>query len=111
MSTSYDAKDTLVRAAQLRAQSVSLRADLVAGISEDPSIVAVNNTVLATTSVTIDVKENVKKIYKAEVFDRATGRAVTQTAEATASGSVITIASVDGTGLGSVTVSVSYEVK
>lgn len=109
--SSYEAKDTLVRGAQLRSQSLSLRADLVAGSSEDPSICTVDNSTLATTSITVDVKETVSKIHRAEVFDRATGQSVAQTAEATASGTEITIDDVDGTGLDSVTVSVTYEVE
>ena len=113
MSTSYEAKDTLVRGAQLKAQSVSVRCDLVAGTSEEPSIVSVDNSTdgLAETSISIDIKEDVKKIHEARVHDRASGQDVAQTAEASASGSVITIDDVDGTGLDSVTVVVVYEVE
>lgn len=111
MSTSYEAKDTLVRGAQLKAQSVSVRCDLVAGTSEEPSIVSVDNSVIAATSISIDIQEDVKKIHEARVHDRASGQDVAQTAEASASGSVITIDDVDGTGLDSVTVVVVYEVE
>lgn len=111
MSTSYEAKDTLVRGAQLKAQSVSVRCDLVAGTSEEPSIVSVDNSVIATTSISIDIQEDVKKIHEARVHNRASGQDVAQSAEATVSGSVISIDSVDGTGLDSVTVVVVYEVE
>lgn len=74
MSTSYEAKDTLVRGAQLKAQSVSVRCDLVAGTSEEPSIVSVDNSVIAATSISIDIQEDVKKIHEARVHDRASGQ-------------------------------------
>jgi len=113
MSTSYEAKDTLVRGAQLRAQEVSLRVDLEAGTAEDPSIASVSGEATAACSVAIDVKESVKKIHKAEVHDRKTGQSVAQTAEATSSGSVITISDVDAStpDLSAVTITVVYEVE
>ena len=113
MSTSYEAKDTLVRGVQLRAQEVSLRVDLEAGLAEDPSVAEVSGAATATCSVDIDVKENVKKIHKAEVHDRKTGQSVAQTAEASASGSVITISDVDADvpDLSAVTITVIYEVE
>jgi len=113
MSTSYDAKDTLVRGAQLKAQSVSVRADLETGLTEEPSIATVTDPALATCSIAIDVKENVTKIHSARVYDRKTGSYAAQSAEATFSGSIVTIADVDANvpDLSSATIELVYEVE
>lgn len=74
--SNYDSKDSEVLGRQLDAQSVCVVANLVAASSDLPVNVAINNTSIAATVITLDVKEPVKKCFKVEVTNRATGAVV-----------------------------------
>ena len=104
----YRAKDSLVHDRQLKSQVLHLNCNLVAGTSDDPAIVSIDNSTLTATEVAIDVKEDVQKVKKAQVVGRTTG-AVTAIDAVAVSGSVITI-TIDGTGLTDVDIEVVYEV-
>ena len=112
MSTSYESKDSLVRGAQLSAQSVHAKADLEAGTA-DVSFVAVSGGSTATVSIAIDVSETVSKVIRATVHNNKTGTSVAQTAAPTSSSSVITIADIDASAsdLADCSIEVVYEVE
>lgn len=114
MSTSFEAQDTLVRGAQLKVQSLMIKADLEAGTSDEPSVMSVTGGGTAAVSIDVDLAgETVKKVQKAEVYDNQTGAVIAQSAAPTFTGSVITIADVDASvlDLSDCCVSVHYEVE
>ena len=73
---SFQAKDTLVRGRQLEAREVVATCALVAGTSDAPGIIAINNSTLTATVITLTVGEIVDKCFFAEVRNRATGAIV-----------------------------------
>ena len=106
---SYRAKDSLVHERQLAVQQLHLKADLVAGSSEDPAICSVDNSTITATVVSVDVKEDVKKIVKVQIVEDATGQSK-EIASAAINGQAIDI-TLDASLTDGVCVSVHYEVE
>lgn len=73
MSTSFQAKSSLVLGQQLKVQEVSAKCDLVAGTSDAPGIIAIDNSTIASTVITLTVGEAVSSASLCEVRNRATG--------------------------------------
>lgn len=113
MAISFQAKDTQVLSAQLKAQSVIFKADLEAGTTQEASFASVSGAAGATCSVDVDVKEDIEKVIRAVVFNNKTGSVVAQTAAPSFSGSVVTIADIDAStpDLSDVSIELHYEVK
>lgn len=105
----FQAKDSLILGRQLEAQEVAFTADLVAGRSDLPGRVSINNSTLTATVITLDIEETVSKCFFAEVRNRATGAVVAIAAAPTVSGQNISV-TCNGTGLTDVAVIVKYKV-
>ena len=75
MST-YQAKDSQVQTRQLEAQRIIFNVNAVAGSSDLPTVVTVDNTTLATTLITFAVLEPINKCYFVRVMNRITGAVV-----------------------------------
>ena len=73
MSTSFQAKSSLVLGQQLKVQEVSSTIDIVAGTSDAPGIIAIDNSVIAASVITLTVGEVVASAGLCEVRNRATG--------------------------------------
>lgn len=73
MSTSFQAKSSLVLAQQLKIQTVAVKVNLVAGTSTAPGIVAIDNSTIGTTVITLTVGEVIDSASLCEVRNRATG--------------------------------------
>lgn len=73
---SFQAKDSQVLAQQLKVQEVAIGANLVAGTSTAPSIIAINNAVIAATVITLTVSEPIERASLCEVRNRVTGAIV-----------------------------------
>ncbi len=100
-------KDPKIQDLQLEQSELLLSANLVAATSEAPSIVSINNATLASTVITIDIKEPVASVQKVQVVNRATGQHVAIAAAPVISGNTISV-TCNGTGLSSVCIEVSY---
>ena len=100
-------KDPKVQDLQLEQSQLLLSANLVAATSEAPSLVSINNATIASTVITIDIKEPVASVQKVQVVNRATGQHVAIAAAPVVSGSTISV-TCNGTGLSSVCIEVSY---
>jgi hypothetical protein len=101
-------KDSQVASLQLDVRSLAIKADLVAGESEAPALVSIDNSTIAATVIEIDVKEDVKACQKLQVIDRASGEAAPISAAPSISGSVISV-TLDATGLADVCIEVLYK--
>lgn len=98
MSISYQAKDSLVQAQQLKVQEVSATVNLVAATSTAPGIIAIDNSTIAATVITLTVGETISRASLCEVRNRATGAILaTAAAPSLAVASKISV-TVDGTG-------------
>lgn len=71
--SSYQSKDELIHGRQLDAKSVSTVANLVAGTSDLPGRLEINNTTIAATVVTLDIGEPVRAFFKITAHNRLTG--------------------------------------
>lgn len=110
MSTSFQAKDSLVLGQQLKVQEVSAKCSLVAGTSDCPGIIAINNTSIAATVITLSVGEDVASASLCEVRNRVTGAIVaTAAAPSLAVAQKISV-TCDGTALTDVVVIFRYSV-
>lgn len=107
--SSYRAKDSLVQSRQLEVQEIAAQCDLVAGTSDAPSLVSIDNSTIADTVITFDAGESVSKCFFAEVRNRATGAIVALEGAPSVSGQEISV-QVDGTGLSNVCLIVKYKV-
>ena len=101
------AKDSKVLDLLLEQTELLLSANLVAPSSEAPSIVSINNSTIASTVISIDVKEPVSSVQKVQIVNRATGQHVAIAAAPSVSGSTISV-TCNGTGLTSVCIEVSF---
>ena len=110
MSTSFQAKDSLVLGRQLECQEVSAVCNLVAATSDAPAIIAIDNSTIADTVITLSVNEPVEKCFFAEVRNRATGAIVALEAVPSLAVAQKISVQVDGTGLTSVCVTFKYKV-
>lgn len=94
----YQAKQSQVLSQQLKKQEVSCTVDLVAGTSDCPSIVTIDNSTIAATVITLTVGEVISSASLCEVRNRATG-AILATADAPSLAVAQKISvTVDGTG-------------
>ena len=100
-------KDPKVQDLQLEQSDLLLSANLVAGTSEAPSLVSINNSTIASTVISIDVKEPIASVQKVQIVNRATGQHVAIAAAPVISGSSVSV-TCNGTGLTSVCIEVSY---
>lgn len=109
--SSFRAKDSLVESRQLEAQEVCAQCNLVAGTSDAPGIIAIDNSTIADTVITLTVSEPIAKCFFAEVRNRATGAIVAlEGAPSLAVAQKISV-QVDGTGLTDVCVIMKYKVQ
>lgn len=111
MSTSYQAKGSQQLSRQLAAQEIVSVCDLVAGTSDAPAIVAVDNSTIAATVITLDVAEAIASCFVAQVVNRATGANVTLAAAPDVSVAQKISVTVNGTALASVCVKFVYKVQ
>jgi hypothetical protein len=100
-------KDPKVQDLKLEQSDLLLSANLVAGTSEAPSLVSINNSTIASTVISIDVKEPIASVQKVQIVNRATGQHVAIAAAPVISGSSVSV-TCNGTGLTSVCIEVSY---
>lgn len=107
---SYQSKDSQLASRELEAQSVVAVANLVAGSSDLASNIIIDNSTLAATTITIDVKEDIKTCYYIKVSNRATGAVVATTAVPDVSVAQKATVTVDGTGLTSVVIEAKFAV-
>jgi hypothetical protein len=101
-------KDSQVEAKQLEQKSLALTANLVAATSEAPALLSIDNSTIAATVLTIDLKQAVSKCHKVQVTNRASGQAEALAAAPSVSGSEISV-TLDATGLSDVCVEVIYK--
>lgn len=105
----YLSKDSQVQARQLAAQSIIAVCDVVNAKSDLPALVVIDSSTIADSTIEIDLKEQVEKVFLAKVTNKATGANVALEA-VTISGSKVTV-QVDGTALTSAALEVIYQVK
>jgi len=101
------AKDPKVQDLQLEQNQLLLSANLVAGTSESASLVSINNAVIASTVIVVDVKEPIVSVQKVQIVNKATGQHVAIAAAPVVSGNTVSV-TCNGTGLTSVCLEVSY---
>lgn len=100
-------KDPKVQDLQLEQSELLLSANLVAGTSEAPSLVSINNATIASTVISIDVKQPISSVQKVQIVNRATGQHVAIAAAPSISGNSVSV-TCNGTGLTSVCIELSY---
>ena len=110
MSNSFQAKDSQVLSRQLEAQEVCAICDLTAATSDAPGIIAIDNSTIASTVITLSVGEVVEKAFLVEVRNRATGAVVAIAAAPSLAVAQKISVTCNGTGLSSVCVSFKYKV-
>jgi hypothetical protein len=101
------AKDPKVQDLQLEQNQLLLSANLVAGTSESASLVSIDNAVIASTVIVVNVKEPIVSVQKVQVVNKATGQHVAIAAAPVVSGNTVSV-TCNGTGLTSVCIEVSY---
>lgn len=106
----FQSKDSLVLGRQLEAQELIVAANLVAGSSDLPAKVSINNSTITATVITLDAGEAVEKCFFAEVRNRATGAVVAIAAAPSVVGSQISV-TCNATGLSDVAVCVKFKVQ
>ena len=107
----FQAKNSQVLAAQLECQEVNTVVNAVAATSTNPSIIVVDNAVIATTVITLSVGEDIASVRSAQVHNRTTGAVVPLlAAPSTAVAQKISV-TVDGTGLVDLAVCIKYKVQ
>lgn len=104
----FQAKDSQVLARQLESQHFIAVCDLVNETSDAPALIAIDSSTIGATEVVVDIKEDVEKVFKAQVIDRQTG-VVSALTSVAVSGSEITIV-LDATGLTDVALELCYKV-
>lgn len=107
----FQAKDSLVLARQLEVQEVMAKCNLVAATSDAPGIIAINNSTLLSTVITLTVGEDVASAFVCEVRNRQTGAVI-----ATVGGPSLAVAkkisvTCDGTGNTDVVAIFRYKVQ
>ncbi len=107
---SFQAKDSLVLGRQLECQEVNAVCDLTTALSDAPGMVAIDNSTLTATVITLTVGEVVDKCFMAEVRNRTTGAVVALAAAPSLAVAQKISVTVNGTGLTSVCVTWKYKV-
>jgi hypothetical protein len=110
MSVSFQAKNSLVLGRQLECQEVVANCDLVNALSDAPGMVAIDNSTLTATVVTLTVGEVVSKCILAEVRNRTTGAVVAIAAAPSLAVAQKISVTCNGTGLTDVCVVWKYKV-
>ena len=100
-------KDPKVQDLQLEQSQLLLSANLVAATSEAASLVSIDNDTIASTVISIDIKEPIASVQKVQIVNRATGQHVAIAAAPVISGNTVSV-TCNGTGLTSVCIEVSY---
>jgi len=106
----FQAKEPQVHQRQLEAQEVIATCDLVAGKSDAPQLVSIDNSTITAAVITIDIQEPIAKCFFAEVRNRATGAIVALAAAPSLATAKKISVTVNGTGLSDVAVRVVYKV-
>lgn len=109
MSSSFQSKDILIAGRQLEAQSVCSVINAVAGTSDLPSRVTIDNSTIAATVVTVDLGETVDKCFLADLRVRSTGAILAIAAAPTVSTTTIAV-TFNGTGQTSLCLSLTYKI-
>ena len=99
-------KDPKVQDLQIEQKQLCLQANLAAQTSESASLVSFSG-VIATRTVSIDLKEPVKSCQKVQVVNRATGSNAAISAAPSISGNSVSV-TLDATGLTDVCIIVDY---
>lgn len=108
---SFQAKDSLVLARQLEVQQVCATLNLVAGTSDAPGIITIDNSVIASTVITLNVGEAVASASLCEVRNRATGAILAIAAAPSLAVAQKISVTVDGTGAADHVVIFRYKVQ
>lgn len=107
---SYQAKDSLVLGRQLECQEVNAVCDLTTALSDAPSMIAIDNSTLTATVITLSVGEALDKCFFAEVRNRATGAIVAIAAAPSLAVAQKISITCNGTGITSACVTFKYKV-
>lgn len=107
---SYQSKDSELAARELAAQTVVATANLVAASCDLPSNIAIDNSTLTATVITLSVNEAVKSCFAVKVTNRATGAVVALAAAPSLAVDQKISVTVNGTGLTSVALEFIYQV-
>jgi len=99
-------KDSKIEELRIDQDELLLKANLVAQTSEAPSLVSFSG-VLATRTVSIDLKEPIKSCEKVQIVNRATGSNAGISAAPVVSGNIVSV-TLDATGLTDVCIVVSF---
>lgn len=70
---SYYSQDSQLQSRELNAQEVIIEANLVAGISDLPSNLSIDNSTITQTLLTFSASEKISKCYSIQVLNRVTG--------------------------------------
>lgn len=108
---SYQAKDSLVFARQLEVQEVCAVLNLVTAVSDAPAIIAIDNSTLTATVITLTVNENVEKAFEVSVKNRATGAIIALAAAPSLAVAQKISVTVNGTAQADVAVCFKYKVQ
>ncbi len=100
-------KDSKVEDLRLDQKELLIQADLVAQTSEAPSLVSFSG-VLATRTISVDIKEPVKSCQKVQIINRATGSNAAISAAPVISGNSISV-TLNATGLSDVCICVDFK--
>lgn len=106
----FQAKSSLVLGRQLEVQEVLATCNLVAATSDAPGIIAIDNSTLTATVVTLTVGEVVSSASLCEVRNRATGAVVAIAAAPSLAVAQKISVTCNGTGLTDVVVVFRYKV-
>lgn len=110
MSSAFQAKDSLVLGRQLEVQEVQAKCDLTAATSDAPGIIAIDNSTLTATVITLTVGEVISSAFLCEVRNRATGAVVAIAAAPSLAVAQKISVTCNGTGLSDVVVIFRYKV-
>lgn len=106
----YDSKDSNLDSRQLEAQSVISQCNLTTALSDLPGNIAIDNSTLTATVITLSVNEPLKKCFGVKVFNRASGAVVALAAAPSVAVAQKISVTVNGTGLTDVHVEFIYAV-
>lgn len=108
--SNYDSKDSEISGRQLEDQRLISVCNLVTAVTDLPVNIAINNSTIAATVITLDVKEPLKKCFEVCVKNRATGAIVALSAAPSLAVAQKISVTVNGTALTDVVVEFSYAV-
>lgn len=106
----YQSLDAQIAERELAGQTICAKADLVAGSSDLPTNIVIDNSTIAATTITFLASEHIKTCYHIYVTDRTTSAIVPTTAAPDVSVDKQATVTVDGTALSDVLIEVRYSV-